>query len=218
MLDSVMKYSEVREFLSDYPRTKWRICIDSIFLFGLHSLQRDYDSLSIPELVKLSGLDMKDYNLETSYRAPNGSSRRGSKAAISKDQETQTAGLSSKRPGIVIKDLTSPVKSNGCQTVSNLQLQKFRPKELFPPTVRNQRSSDVSISEALKEPKTCPIESAKNIMRNESYDGVKGRNDKKNPKKEYLSLIESRSDSVNQDYWLERYSNASKDNLLSYRS
>ncbi|OMJ80416.1 hypothetical protein SteCoe_19318 [Stentor coeruleus] len=217
MLDSVMKYPEVREFLSDYPRTKWRICIDSIFLFGLHTLQRDYDSLSIPELIKLSDIDIKDYNLETSYKAPSGSSRRGSKATLAKDQETQTTS-SSKKPEIIIKDLRSPVKNNCCQTVSNLQIQKFRPKELFPPTVRNQRSSDVTISEALKEPKTCPIESAKNIMRNESYDGVKGRNDKKNPKKEYLSLIESRSDSVNQDYWLERYSNASKDNLLSYRS
>ncbi|OMJ84254.1 hypothetical protein SteCoe_14676 [Stentor coeruleus] len=213
-----MKYPEVKEFLSDYPRTKWRICIDSIFLFGLHTLQRDYDSLSIPELVKISGIQIKDYNLENSYRAPNGISRRGSNSAISKDQETQTAATSSKRPEIVIKDLISSVKSNGCQTVSNLQIKNFKPKELFPPTARNKRSNDALISEALKEPKTCPIENAKNFMRNESYDGVKGRKDKKCLEKEYLSLIESRSDSVNQDYWLEKYSNVSKDNLLSYRS
>ncbi|OMJ87886.1 hypothetical protein SteCoe_10297 [Stentor coeruleus] len=207
MLDNVMKYPEVREFLSDYPRSKWQTCIDSVFLYGLHIIQRDFDSLTIPELIHLSGTQVKDYSIDTSYRTPSGTSRRGSKVSIVTDEETQTANAYEKKSHIYLNDPKNLIKKYGCQTVTNLQAQKQKTKDLFLFDNKHDKQNEIKISNAVKEPKICPIENAKTIMRNESYDKIK-RN--KNVKKKNLSLIYNESTSFNPEYLVDKFSGADK--------
>lgn len=207
MLDNIMKYPEVRDFLSDYPRAKWQTCIDSVFLYGLHVIQRDFDSLTIPELIHLSGAQAKDYSVDTSYRTPSGTSRRGSKVSIVTDEETQTADSHEKKTHIYLNDPQSLIKRYGCQTVTNLQTQKKKSREFCPYNNRPDKKIEVKISNSIKEPTICPIENAKSIMRNESYDRIKRI---KNGKKKNLSLIYNESTSFNPEYLIDNYPAPSK--------
>lgn len=217
MFESLMKYPEVREFLSDYPRAKWQVCVDSIFLYGLHTIQRDFDFLTIPELIQLSGTQIKDYNLEKSSRAPSGSSRRGSKVSITTDEHTQTSKKLPKKPQIYLKNPSSLAKNYGCGTFADLNTQKYRTKEFFPHNTRYEEPIEDLVLEPIKEPNICPLENAKTLLRNESYDGIKGSYDKNKFDKKDSDRTETGEESYNYDYWIERFSGSKKEKRLNSR-
>ncbi|OMJ65310.1 hypothetical protein SteCoe_38514 [Stentor coeruleus] len=217
MLESLMKYPEVKEFLSDYPRAKWQVCVDSIFLYGLHTIIRNFDFLTIPELIQLSGAQVDDYNLEKSYKVPSGSSRRGSKVSIITDEQTQTSKKILKKPQIYLKNPAYLPKNYRCETFTNLNTQKYRDKEFFPHNTRYEEPIDDLVSESIKEPDICPLENAKTLLRNESYDGMKGKNNKNLHDKKNSDRIEIGDDSYNYDYWIERFSSSRKEKRLNSR-
>lgn len=56
MIEELLNHQETQQFLSDYPKSKWPVCVEAVFIYGLNCLKRDFPlGLSIPELMKLAG-------------------------------------------------------------------------------------------------------------------------------------------------------------------
>lgn len=141
-MENLLKFPETRAFLADYPKSRWQDCMESAFVYGLYCLKRDFPSgLSIPELLKISG---KDCDIKSARVVDIGSVK--GKSPI----------LARTLPNLELKfsSSSSTVKNSACQTLN------IKPVLLH--------SSSIFSNSPLKEPKTCSLTSAKNLLKHHS--------------------------------------------------
>lgn len=162
MTEDLLRLPEAQEFLSDYPKGKWNLCIESVFIYGLYSIKRDFpNGLSIPELMQISGYDK---NLSSSKIISPIPARPSS---CKKYEEAPKNFKAFSRPQNTEENLKK-LKTSGSQTFISTNKSFNKSKDF---TVE-RRMEELSISEKIKEPKICSIEYAKKIMKNAPDEGI----------------------------------------------
>ena len=149
MMEEFLKFGEVSEFLSDYPRGKWKICFDSIILYGVLSLKRDFpNGLSIPELIRISRQEPSQ--ARSPLESP--TSVRSSYKPRCEDPPVKMFKIPPNP-----EDQEKKLKTCGSQTL----LSKNKSFIISPEDIK---SEDFELAEKLKEPKIVSLESARKIM------------------------------------------------------
>ena len=146
MMENLIRLPETKAFLADYPKSKWQDCMESVFVYGLYCLKRDFPTgLSIPELLKISGKEQK-------------SPRKKSSCVSSVDKSPV---LRKTLPDIDLKfsPYSSSVKNSACQTID------------LNPTIPHLNINSFHQIQ-IKEPKICSIENAQELLKNRSMDEI----------------------------------------------
>ena len=202
MFDNLLKVPQVRTFLSEYPRANWNMCLELVFLYGLKTIQREYNyKLSLGELMKLS--TMKGY-LDIEDSLFGNSTLRSLSPTIQnyskKTQETQTGAFISKK--LQISEQDAWLRDNSCQTAADYSLNRNslgRNSSTGKYTIEKQSDtiSEFKFSHDLKEPQTCPITKVNNLLKVDSFDDFKTRLQKKNGRKDWFPVIDFGSPFLN---------------------
>ena len=161
MIEELLKYSETQAFLSDYPKGKWPICIEAVFIYGLLCIKRDFPSgLTIPELIKISG-KLPSPTQSTIPTKPYSTS------SPTKFLHTIPIPTSSQKPKTLIPSVSqpnlnnvqsSPLKDSTSQTSSKQTYLDMKPSKIF--------SSNIS------EPEIISIHNAAKLLKSESQDSI----------------------------------------------
>ena len=167
MTEDLLRFPEAQEFLSDYPKAKWKLCIESVFIYGLYSIKRDFpNGLSIPELMQIAGHDKTANKSLMLSQAPVRPS------SCKRLEEVQTGFKGFYKPRITEEE-NKRLKSSGSQTFISTNKSFNRSKD---PIV--EKIEDFSVSEKIREPRICSIENAKRIMKDspgEALGKTKGK-------------------------------------------
>ena len=159
-MEEFLRFGEVSEFLSDYPRGKWKMCLDSIVLYGVFSLKRDFpNGLSIPELMRISR--QEPAQVRPPLESPP-SVRSHSKPRV-EDSKLRNFKFFSNP-----EDQERKLKSSGSQTL----LSK---NKSFNISRDESRTEDFELSEKVREPKIVSIENARKIMSTTSEQAYEKR-------------------------------------------
>jgi hypothetical protein len=154
-MEDFLKFPEVRDFLSDYPKGKWKLCIDSIFLYGLYTMKRDFpNGLSIPEMIRISGQEVS--HIRSPLESP--SSIRSSSRTRNEETQTLTKGF---KDLMKTKEQEYRLKTSGSQTSLTKDKNLNRSRNQF-------KSDELEISAKVREPKIVSIENARMIMNTSS--------------------------------------------------
>ena len=220
MIESLWKFPEVRGFLSDYPKSKWRLCLESVFFYGLNTLERDHShNLTISELVHLSRIqDTSDYLQNFTEKIS--SSYRSIKSKVNKKVQTEDHAP---------RKIKNPVQDRSHIRHSASQTQKGHRKIIIPNENRQEiedisiddnldKVSEVKFPTNLTEPHTCPIESARSMMRNESTDSFKTRLQRQGERKDWFPVIDFGSKFLNKHLSMEMPLTSARLSLGSSRS
>lgn len=151
-MEEFLKFGEVSEFLSDYPRGKWKICLDSIILYGVFSLKRDFpNGLSIPELIRISRQD--PVQIHSPLESP---------TSIRSYSKTRCEDLPVKLLKIPVKTLNTEEQEKKLKTCgSQTLLSKNKSFNISREDIKNE---DFELSEKIREPKIVSLENARKIM------------------------------------------------------
>lgn len=165
MTEDLLRFPEAQEFLSDYPKAKWKLCIESVFIYGLYSIKKDFpNGLSIPELMQIAGHDKTINRSNLLSQAPIRPS------SCKRLEEVQTGFKGFYKPQITEEDYKK-LKSSGSQTFVSTNKSFNRSKDLI-----IEKFEDFSVSEKIREPRICSLENAKRIMKDNPAEGTgKGR-------------------------------------------
>lgn len=162
MTEDLLRLPEAQEFLSDYPKGKWNLCIESVFIYGLYSIKRDFpNGLSIPELMQIAGYDKNPTKAKVISPIP------ARPLSCKKYEEVQTSFKAFARP-LNAEENLKKLKTSGSQTFISTN-KSFHKTNDF--TVE-RGVEDFSISERIKEPRICSMENAKKIMKSGNDEGI----------------------------------------------
>ena len=167
MIEEFLKHQETQEFLSDYPKSKWPICVEAVFVYGLNCLKRDFPlGLSIPELMKLAGkvpkptlssIPTNPYPTNSLSTPPKTISIPESSQNLTIPPSIQLKSTHLKSPSL--KDLSSKASSKSANNYSNSKATKI-------------------FSSSITEPEICSMNNASEILKPQSQELVMPNNSK----------------------------------------
>jgi hypothetical protein len=188
MFEELLKYPETRSFLSDYPKARWSICMESVFIYGLYCMKRDFpNGLSIPELLKISGKDIlnppktqksdgntlfspdpKDPSSPFQKSLKNCSSQTVRKSFI---KDTFDSPQTSERSEQGLQDIKSKSsKTRDFKTLDPLKANSYSNRSKPTKFIQTSSENFDFLRNSLSEPKTCPLENAKVLLRGDTND------------------------------------------------
>ena len=163
MIEELLKYPETQAFLSDYPKGKWAICIEAVFIYGLLCIKRDFPSgLTIPELMKISGKfpSLCQSSIPTKPYSSNSPSKFLQTVPVPpSSQKPKTPNPANPASQANLSHLHStPLKDSFSQTSSKSTYLDLKPSKLF--------SSNIS------EPELISLQNATKLLKSESQDSI----------------------------------------------
>lgn len=159
MIENFWKFPQVQEFLERFPRSKWKVCMESVVLYGLAAIKQDFNyPISFTELVKHSG--MQKY-LELTLKRTKQDTTFGSSNEKKSTKETQTTRKLLKTPPILLE--INPRKS---QISHKIKVHNELEKTIEDFSVVDQLDHLIEIQALpdLIEPHTCSVEEAHSIL------------------------------------------------------